>query len=159
MAAASKEGCPCIDTTSSLSSLTDLYCTLLSDGSTIGVQLTAGGSCVPFTYGSSSCLPHDLIHDPKCTLDQLFSVSNGVNATKSNYIIVPSYCFRSWCFVDPNTCKKQSDERVYRSGYFGYDTDVELFYSYSTCNSTADDWLEVEDNIVGHTLGGIGIDV
>ena len=80
------------------------------------------------------------------------------NTTNSNNI-VPPYCFRAFCYVDAKTCKRYSEERVYRSGYFGYDENIDVYYSYSTCNSTADDWLEVEDDIVGsRALGGIDIE-
>jgi len=156
------EGCPCINTTTTLSTLTDRYCTL-SNGQK-GIQLTLGGSCVPFSYGASTCQQHDLLHDPSCKLDQLITdqttLSN--NATNSNNI-VPPYCFRAFCFVDAKTCRKHSEERVYRSGYFGYDEsnneNIDVYYSYSTCNSTADDWLEVENDIVGsRALGGIDIE-
>jgi hypothetical protein len=37
---------------------------------------------------------------------------------------------------------KNSYERIYRSDYFSFDSGVDLFYSYSTCNSTADDWFK-----------------
>ena len=47
---------------------------------------------------------------------------------------------------------KNSYEQIYRSNYFSFDTEIDLFYSYSTCNSTADDWLETanvaSDNIL-----------
>ena len=72
--------------------------------------------------------------------------------------VIPSYCFRPWCFVDAAICTKESQERVYRSSYFPFDSGVDLFYSYSTCNSTAEDWLAVEEDIVGNrALGGASI--
>jgi len=156
---AEMEGCPCINTTSILSNLTDRYCTL-SNGQK-GIQLTLGGSCVPFSYGASTCQQHDLLHDPSCKLDQLFTDQSALSNTTSsnNNNIVPAYCFRAFCYVDANTCKKYSEERVYRSGYFGYEENIDIYYSYSKCNSTAEDWLEVEDDIVGsRALGGIDIE-
>ena len=152
------EGCPCLNTTTTLSSLTDRYCTL-SNGQK-GIQLTLGGSCVPFSYGASTCQQHDLLHDPSCKLDQLFTDQTTLsNTTTNNNNIVPPYCFRAFCYVDAKTCKKYSEERVYRSGYFGYEENIDIYYSYSTCNSTAEDWLEVEDDIVGsRALGDIDIE-
>jgi len=165
MLAAGMEGCPCLNTTSILSSLTGRYCELPS-GDT-GIQLTLGGKCVPFQYGASSCRQHDLLYDPACKLDQLFTdqESTSTNITGNN--IVPAYCFRPFCFVDAKTCSKYSEERVYRSDYFGHNEnqnrsiDVDMYYSYSTCNSTADDWLEAKDDILGNeirALGGIDIE-
>ena len=58
------------------------------------------------------------------------------------------------CYVDPSTCARESEERVLRSGYFDFDSGVDLFYSYSTCNSTADDWIAVEGDVVGGGLNG-----
>ena len=152
---AGMEGCPCINTTTTLSSLTDRYCTL-SNGQK-GIQLTLGGSCVPFSYGSSTCQQHDLLHDPSCNLDQLFTDQTTLSNTTNN--IVPAYCFRAFCYVDAKSCKRYSEERVYRSGYFGYEENIDIYYSYSTCNSTAEDWLDVENDIVGsRALGGIDIE-
>jgi len=54
---------------------------------------------------------------------------------------VPAYCANSWCFIDLETCKSESSELIFRSDYFPIDTGVDLFYSFSTCNSTADNWL------------------
>jgi hypothetical protein len=158
------EGCPCLDTTSLLSSLTDRYCTIVSSGQT-GLRLTLGGSCVPFSYGASQCRQHDLLHDSSCKLDQLFTDQETSSGNNTVANIVPAYCFRAFCYVDAKTCKKYSEERVYRSGYFGHANEenendtIDIFYSYSKCNSTADDWLEVEDDIVGaRALGGIDIE-
>ena len=138
-------GCTCINTTGTLSSLTDRHCQLPSGND--GIQLTLGGSCVPFSYGSSQCLQHDLLHDPSCLID------------KTGDHIIPAHCFRPWCYVDARTCARESEERVYRSSYFPIDSEVDIFYSYSTCNSTADDWFEVKDDITGSNkaLGGVSI--
>ena len=173
MVAVGMEGCPCLNTTSILFSLTDRHCDLPGGGGK-GIQLTVGGSCVPFQYGASSCRQHDLLHDYSlCNLDQLFTdqESASTNNTDNGLGVVQPYCFRTFCFVDAKTCKKYSEERVYRSDYFGHRSDyfgrdekenIDVFYSYSTCNSTADDWLEVKDDIVGSSssdaLGGIDIE-
>ena len=39
--------------------------------------------------------------------------------------------------------------------------DVDIFYSYSTCNATADDWLKVEEDFVDSNrfFGGIDLKV
>ncbi len=44
-------------------------------------------------------------------------------------------------------------ERIYRSDYFPYES--EIFYSYTTCNSTADEWIDYAAN--KELLGGINI--
>ncbi|KAL7528210.1 hypothetical protein ACHAXR_003461, partial [Thalassiosira sp. AJA248-18] len=142
-----KQGCPCLNTTSTLASLPNRQCQLPT-GET-GVHLTLGGSCVPFTYGSSTCLQHDRLYDPICHEDQEHLGES----------IIPAYCFRPWCYVDVSACMKESEEQVYRSGYFSHESEVDLFYSYSTCNSTADDWLAVEEDLVGGSpaMGGVSI--
>ena len=164
-----KAGCPCINTTSTLASLTNRYC-ILPDGKTTGIQLTLGGSCVPFSYGSNNCKQFDLLHDPKCILDEIVQLQQG-NINSTNNAAVPSYCFQPFCYVDAKTCKKNSVEHVYRSTYFASSLsreeddpspifDVDIFYSYSTCNSTAEDWLK-EGDIVGSSrlFGGIDLEV
>jgi len=133
------EGCPCIDVSFMLGREKPRKC-ILPITDVVGVKLSLEGSCVPLSYGSSRCLQHDLIHDPSCSLD---------NITETP---VASYCFRPWCYVDSKACMKNSYEQIYRSNYFSFDTEIDLFYSYSTCNSTADDWLETtnvaSDNIL-----------
>ncbi|KAL7530571.1 hypothetical protein ACHAXR_003567, partial [Thalassiosira sp. AJA248-18] len=121
-----KEGCPCIDESDVLASLVERSCTT-SDGN-IGV-LGHEGPCVGYSYGSGGCLRHDLIHDPICKL------------TDSGEADIPNYCFRPWCFVDVTTCKQSSSDRAIRSKYFPRELGTDLFYSYSTCDSTAEDWL------------------
>jgi hypothetical protein len=124
-------GCPCINSTANLASLTNRRC-LLSPSGNAGVRLTLEGSCVPFSYGANKCLQHDLLHDAQCRADL------------AGEKIVDSYCFRPWCFVDLAACRKDPEERAFRSSYFSFDSGVDLFYSYSTCNSTAADWFESE---------------
>ena len=140
------DGCPCTNVSAILASVPDRQCRL-SPGGITGVRLSVDGSCVPFSFGSSQCLQHDLLFDSACRVDA------------AGDAIVPAYCFRSWCYVDFETCRKASHERAYRSSYFPFETGVDVFYSYSTCNSTAEDWLEVVDDIVGdnEALGGIAI--
>ena len=130
------QGCPCTDESTTLSSLSGrTFCKTPKNES--GLQLIAGGACFPFSFGSSMCLQHDLVHDPACQVDQ------------AGESLIPSYCFRPWCYVNPDVCKRDSMEQVYRSSYFPFDSGVDLFYSYSTCNSTADDWSSVHTDIIG----------
>ena len=51
---------------------------------------------------------------------------------------------------------RESYERVFRSSYFDEDTGVDIHFSYSTCNSTADDWLETENTykLEASVMGG-----
>ncbi|KAK1739248.1 ionotropic glutamate receptor family protein [Skeletonema marinoi] len=113
------EGCNCINQTSVLASLLNRDCTTATGQP--GVYLALGGSCVAYNYGSSACLQHDLLHDPTCQSD--------LSTTT-----IPPYCFQSWCYVNANTCKKKSDEKIKKTLYFSPQNDI--FYSYSTCNST-----------------------
>ncbi|EJK48816.1 hypothetical protein THAOC_32354 [Thalassiosira oceanica] len=132
--------CPCIDTTSILSSV-QRDCTL-PDG-TNGIRLTVEqNSCVPFDYGSGACRRHDLLHSHSCALG---------NETDE---VLEDYCFQPWCYVDLDTCKL-SEEQMYRSFYFSHESEVDLFYSYGTCNGTADDWLKVEEQ--KKAFGGIDL--
>lgn len=174
------EGCPCANETAVLASLSDRRCRLpaAADNSVFerdGLRLTLGGSCVPFEYGSSNCLQHDLLHDPSCRV------------ADAGDKVIPAYCFRPFCYVDRDVCKRESEERVYRrcvfcfffsslcgvnvsiltpshislqhSGYFAFESGVDLFYSYSACNSTAEDWLAVEEDVVGsRALGAVSIE-
>lgn len=76
-----------------------------------------------------------------------------------------AYCLRPWCYVSLDACVTNSDNRVYRSSYFPSNSGVDLFYSYSVCNSTAEDWLSVESKVLGggadgeeeSVLGGVNI--
>ena len=138
-ASTGKQGCPCTDVSSILSSLTERHCTT-PDGQ-LGILLSPSSeSCVPYSYGSSNCLQHDLIHDPACDL------------TKVNVTNIPAYCISPWCYVDMETCARDSEERVIRTEYFG---EADVFYSYATCNSTYE-WSEL-DSDSKRVLGGISI--
>jgi len=122
----SGDGCPCIDASSLLASIPSRSCGL-PDGE-MGVRLSVEQECAPLSYGSSECLSHDLYYDSFCTLDHV------------NKKQISGYCVRPWCYVNAELCMKSS-ERIYRSSYFPSDTGIDLFYSYTKCNSTADDWL------------------
>ena len=121
-------GCPCIDGSGMLASIPSRSCRL-SNGE-IGVKLTVGVGCVPISYGSSKCLQHDLLYNPFCTVE---------NATKTP---IPAYCIRPFCYVDAESCGKNSFERVYRSDYFNIESGIDLYYSYTKCNSMAEDWQQ-----------------
>jgi hypothetical protein len=139
------KGCPCIDVSSIISSVTSRICTLPTGEN--GILFTIDGICVPYSYGSSQCLQHDLLHHVSCSLD---------NIGKTPF---EAYCFNPWCYIDAEACKKSSYERIYRSDYFSFDSGIDLFYSYSTCNSTADDWLTVKDGKMNDNaiLDGVSI--
>ncbi len=115
------KGCPCIDESSVLSSLDQRACQT-SDGQN-GVLLTTEGPCAPYTYGSSNCMPHDMLHDPKC----LWTTSiAGIVGGGNNNAVIPDYCVRNWCYVDAETCMGSSSERVYRSDYFPVGEGVDM---------------------------------
>jgi len=143
---ARKEGCQCIDASPFLSSLTVKRRSCQITTATTkdrGVMLTSSGPCVPPTYGSGGCLRHDLIHDPRC--------SGATNANGDGGGGDLSYCMRPWCYVDARECMRSS-ERAHRSANFARDSDGEdLFYSYTTCDPSVDDWLRVQPTL---SLGG-----
>ncbi len=47
---------------------------------------------------------------------------------------------QTWCFVDGNSCKRNSEEDLYKSDYFPPQYDI--YYSYTTCNSTDYFWQQ-----------------
>ena len=136
-------GCSCINTTDTILQVQGRECTL-QDGSR-GVYAGNIRMCVAPSYGSSFCKQHDLISDPDCSL-----TDNNLDEH-----LIPQYCSRPWCYVDLQQCKK-SKEIIYRSSYFDTDTGVDVFFSYSTCNSTSDDFFEAQETaLVLNGLGGI----
>jgi len=141
MLSTGNEGCKCINQTSVLASLQNRDCTTAIGKP--GVYLNLGGSCVAYDYGSSACLQHDLIHDPICQTD-------------ASTTAVPPYCFQTWCYVDANSCRKNSEEDIYKTEYFSPSNDI--FYSYATCNSTDYFWQQQQQlgsNV--SVIGGINI--
>lgn len=145
-ASTGKPGCSCINVTDKLLSLSDLECTLPNGKD--GFRFSVGGTCLDYSYGSNYCLQHDLLYDDKtCNVDQA-----GEN-------VIPSYCFRPWCYVDAPSCGRDSEERAFHSAYIPFGAGVDVHYSYSTCNSTADDWqtYAAENDLEGEKLGGINI--
>ena len=143
---------------------------------------------MPFHYGSSHCYQHDLLSDDQqCNMKRLIrqqeqqqnendgnsifnlNITGAISSTSNSNSnkILPAYCFRPWCYVNPKTCSKNSYERIYKSSYFYDETisgiggeEVDLFYSYSTCNSSADDWFDIEADIVGSDklFGGVDLE-
>jgi hypothetical protein len=71
--------------------------------------------------------------------------------------VIPPYCFQTWCYVDAKSCKKNSEEDIYKSHYFSPDYDV--FYSYSTCNTTDYFWKQQLESLATNAsvVGGISI--
>ena len=169
---AGKQGCPCLNSTATLESLAARTCTVPTTGDA-GVYLTLGGTCVSASYGALQCLQHDLLHDITC------------QSGNTSEVIPPPYCYKPWvrrawcprahltrcapshltrallmmlhvqCYVNATTCARESTERFFRSSYFDFDSGVNLYYSYTTCNATAQDWLNVADDVVAHSgLGG-----
>ncbi len=102
-----KEGCACIDTSATLSSLADRSC-ITPDGGD-GVLLDFTGPCVNITFGASVCHPHELNVDYNCIEEE--------NVQKNSNESIPEYCYRSWCYVDAMECMK-TEERIYRSQLF-----------------------------------------
>jgi len=70
--------------------------------------------------------------------------------------VVPPYCFQPWCFVDAKSCKKDSEEDIKKSDYFEH---YDVFYSYSTCNTTDDFWQQQLESLATNVsvVGGINI--
>ncbi len=136
------EGCNCIDQTSVLASLKNRDCTTATGKP--GIYLKLGGSCVPYDYGSNACLQHDLLHDPVCQGDLSTAV-------------IPPYCFQPWCYVDATSCRKNSEEDIFKSEYFLDQHDI--FWSYSTCNSTDNFWQQYLESSASNVsvIGGTNI--
>jgi len=136
------EGCNCINQTSVLASLENRHCTTAAGKP--GVYLKLGGSCVSYDYGSSACLQHDLLHDPICQGD--------LSTTT-----IPPYCSQPWCFVNATSCKKNSEEFIFKSEYFLDQHDI--FWSCSTCNSTDYFWQQYLDSSPNNVsvIGGINL--
>ena len=93
-------------------------------------------------YGNEVCSRHDIVADPSCSLDLPLGLR-------------PAYCDDPFCYVDMEKCST-SKEQYYRSTFVSTSPysergrQVQLFYSYSTCNSTADDWRSFStSNIFG----------
>lgn len=137
---AGKTSCPCIDATDTLSKLAN--CGGKYGDTQLGILTNQLGRtiCVPITHGTS-CKTHDFTNDPRCVGgdDQSYDDLNVSNSPVKGQI-APGYCFKQWCYVDKETCK-DSSELFYQSDLI---SDPSLFYSYSTCNSTAHSWLSFQ---------------
>lgn len=42
----------------------------------------------------------------------------------------------------PTTINIDSEDRAFQSSYITYESGINVYYSYSTCNSTAEDWFD-----------------
>ena len=85
--------------------------------------------CYPVSYGSNECATHDLGVDPRCP-------DEGNSTTSMDDM--PEWCEEQFCYVDPEACRLSSD-LLYRSTMF-----EGVYYSYSVCNGTADNWLQYQ---------------
>jgi len=101
-----------------------------------------------------------MLHDPNCQ-NRLNSPQLNGFATTSPHM--SRYCFQAWCYVDRDKCKRDSSQEVFASGYFSSSNDAthnSLFYSYTTCNSSAQDWLDYQDataRLDNDVLGGASL--
>jgi len=87
---------------------------------------------LPLSYGSSQCDTHD------------YNVFTGCIVSENEYI--ESFCNDEWCYVDKASCR-QSTHEIYWTDLAVFNPELELYYSYSTCNST-DNWSEYQTNVV-----------
>lgn len=128
--------CPCIDASAILTATAALaagagstsFSTTVQSSSCSADELvySAGGflqgsACYPKTYGSLSCNAHDSGLEPFC--------ESGPSPS-------PAFCLQPWCYVDASRCKL-SEHAMFLSDYFA---GAKLYYSYSTCGGSADDW-------------------
>ena len=114
--------CPCIDSTTILARTSNCEIHSVENNSTEPGVLVNAVNCFPLTYGANTCDTHDLQVDPVCIQNP----------------DVP-HCNNPWCYVDMEKCSKSQD-LVYRTNVFT----EKLYYSYSTCGSSADDWLDFD---------------
>jgi hypothetical protein len=93
------------------------------NATTDSLTLTVGGVDYPYVtgYGMAACSPHDALLPPSCA-DADGAALDGA----------PSWCYSSWCYVDPDNCALPNDP----SSYFHRAGEAPLlFYSYETCSS------------------------
>ncbi|CAB9527882.1 receptor ionotropic, delta-2 [Seminavis robusta] len=114
--------CPCINSTEILIEHSNCE----QDNGDAGIRFEE--VCFPLTFGSNACAAHDVGLDPRCT-------------TTSAKEVLPEFCGEHWCYVDRDACRV-TPEQLYRSDMF--DDHVDLFYSYSVCNASADSFLSYQ---------------
>lgn len=116
--------CPCIDSRSRFEAVSN--CDTINPRTGISEQgVLVGGVCYPSSFGGSVCGTHDQGIDPLCDLTG---------------DAMPGYCLTPFCYVDFEKCKK-SRQLMFATDVFAvYDTN--LFYSYTTCNSTETSWKD-----------------
>jgi len=123
--------CPCINSSQIIEAASNCRA---EDGSA-GMFFERGGivACYSSSYGSSVCHTHDLLHDPLC------KNNSGTNHTAAQP--PPAYCHQSFCYVDASKCKL-AQELFYKSSFQSPTTKnkLDLYYSYTTCNSTEEPW-------------------
>lgn len=139
--------CPCIDTASILASSVRAKCVVDSGATTtlvttptmmtmnatreqfngVYVRDAHGYRCYPLSYGSGGCNRHDLFSHPACA-----DADADIKKKKKKK---EPFCEESWCYVDFDKCK-DSSELVFKSTFMAHRLENDLFYSYSTCNST-----------------------
>jgi len=118
--------CPCIDSSEILKAYSNC---ILDDTGDPGIRYHE--VCLPLTFGASQCAPHDVGLDPRCPFP---------NATRKEGD-APEFCGEQWCYVDFQACRL-APEQIYRSKAFEADHPaLDLFYSYSVCNASADSFL------------------
>lgn len=117
--------CPCIDSSQHL--LLASNCKRIETNETLsspGIRVM--GHCYPTNYGADFCSTFDEVADPLCQEQD-----------------PPAYCHNPWCFVDADKCRYS--EKLFHKSSFQDEAGFQgLYYSYSTCNSSAKDWLDFE---------------
>jgi len=124
--------CPCIDVSSVFIPASNCIVENTDDESGLFLYKSSTddkSSCIPVTYGSSSCMQHDMSRNPLCLVDN-YNISN------QDAVLLPEFCRESWCYVDSTLCR-DSSESFMRTDIFRDLLEANsLYYSYSTCNST-----------------------
>ena len=101
--------CPCLSSYPSSVSL--------MDSGELGVVISGTQYAYPSSYGLSNCTAHDFGLQPSCTDP----------SRPSEY--PTSFCYESWCYVDPSQCNVESSSTAYVPG-------TTLHYSYASCDTT-----------------------
>ena len=115
---AKESSCPCI-TPSGL----DAYRN--SNGDLFFEPAGQGGErfSLPSTYGSSSCSTHDFGVAPYCSTSS-----------------PPSWCARSWCYVDPDFCTLNYARSIFFQSF------PPVYFSYATCEASGSTFAQIRAN-------------
>jgi hypothetical protein len=119
--------CPCIDASEILAKHSNCMQEITGEP---GIRFQE--VCLPLTFGSFRCAPHDVGLDSRCPA-----------AANSENVSVPDFCGEKWCYVDMETCRL-TPELVYRTTNFADQSGIDLYYSYSVCNASADKFLSYQ---------------